>query len=203
MLDKIFRNLKEILLLPLAKLAGGMIHPDVITILSFAAGMVSVGCILQKSFTAALGFWILNRVLDGLDGSAARASGRVSDFGAYLDIVLDFIIYSAIPVSLVIVYNSPENYLMLSILLSSYYVNAVSWSYLSAILEKRNLGAASNSEMTSVTMPSGVADGTMTIIFYTLFLIFPGYIKWLFMIFTILVVVSIIQRMVWAFLKIR
>jgi len=203
MLDNIFRNLKEILLLPLAKRAGGMIHPNVITILSFAAGMVSVGCITQKSFTSALGFWILNRVLDGLDGSAARASGRVSDFGAYLDIVLDFIIYSAIPVSLVIVYNSPENYLMLSILLSSYYVNAVSWSYLSAILEKRNLGAASNSEMTSVTMPSGVADGTMTIIFYTLFLIFPGYIKWLFMIFTILVVVSIIQRMVWAFLKIR
>ncbi len=203
MLDNILRNLKEIILFPLAKRVGMAVHPNIITIVSFAAGLGCVYFITEKSFMGAIVFWIINRFLDGLDGSAARASGKVSDFGGYLDIVLDFIIYSAIPVALVFAHPLIDNFVVLSILLSAYYVNAVSWSYLSAILEKRNLGAASNKEMTSVTMPSGIADGTMTIIFYTLFIIFPLNLKALFIGFTLLVIVSIIQRMIWAFLKIR
>jgi len=203
MLDKILRNIKEILLLPFAKQAGKVLHPNMITLLSFTFGIVSVYYIIERSLMTALVFWLLNRIFDGLDGTVARVTGKSSDFGGYLDIVLDFIIYSAIPV--VFVYSDPSagNYFILSVLLSSYYVNAASWMYLSSILEKRNIGAASNNEMTSITMPSGIADGTMTIIFYTLFFIFPSYLKQLFVLFIVLVLVSIVQRMVWAYLEIR
>ncbi len=203
MLDRILRNLKEILLNPFAKPAGKVFHPNVITLISFGFGLVSIYFITERSLMTALVFWLLNRIFDGLDGTVARITGKSSDFGGYLDIVFDFIVYSAIPVAFVFSTQVQENYLLLSILLSSYYVNAASCMFLSSILEKRNLGASSNNEMTSITMPSGIADGTMTIIFYTLFFILPSYLKWLFAVFIILVLVSIVQRMVWAYVRIR
>jgi phosphatidylglycerophosphate synthase len=203
MLDRILRNVKELILYPAAKYIGRVMHPDVITIFSFLAGLICIYFIINGCLMTALVFWLVNRVLDGLDGTAARASGKTSDFGGYLDIVLDFIIYSAIPVAFIIAFPSPDNYLILSVLLASYYVNAASWMYLSSILEKRNLGAQSNNEMTSVTMPAGIADGTMTIIFYTLFFFYPLNIKLLFIVFNFFVIISIVQRMVWAYLKIK
>ena len=39
---------------------------------------------------------LLNRLLDGLDGAVARAAGG-TDLGGFLDITMDFLIYSAIP----------------------------------------------------------------------------------------------------------
>ena len=44
---------------------------------------------------------ILNRLADGLDGAVARSSGQ-TDFGGYLDMVVDFIFYSAIPLAFAI-----------------------------------------------------------------------------------------------------
>ncbi|PKL15560.1 MAG: CDP-alcohol phosphatidyltransferase [Spirochaetae bacterium HGW-Spirochaetae-5] len=203
MLDRILRNIKEIVLHPFAEQAGKLLHPNMITLLSFGFGLVSIYFIIEKSLMTALVFWLLNRIFDGLDGTVARITGQSSDFGGYLDIVLDFIVYSAIPVAFVFSTQLQENYFILSVLLSSYYVNAASWMYLSSILEKRNLGATSNNEMTTITMPSGIADGTMTIIFYTLFFIIPSQLKLLFAVFIILVLISIVQRMVWAYVRIR
>jgi phosphatidylglycerophosphate synthase len=203
MLDRILRNIKEILLNPFAKQAGRLLHPDMITLISFTFGLVSIYFIVERSLMTALFFWLLNRIFDGLDGTVARVTGRSSDFGGYLDIVLDFIVYSAIPVAFIFSDPSADKYFILSLLLSSYYVNAASWMYLSSILEKRNLGASSNNEITSITMPSGMADGTMTIIFYSMFFVFPSYLKLLFILFIILVLISIAQRMVWAYMKIR
>ena len=49
----------------------------------------------------ALWLIILNRVADGLDGAVARAAGQ-TDFGGYLDLVADFVFYSAIPLAFAI-----------------------------------------------------------------------------------------------------
>jgi len=44
---------------------------------------------------------IVDRVLDGLDGVVARQRNKQTDFGGYLDIILDFTVYSIIPVAIV------------------------------------------------------------------------------------------------------
>ena len=49
----------------------------------------------------ALWLIILNRIADGLDGAVARAAGQ-TDFGGYLDLVADFVFYSAIPLAFAI-----------------------------------------------------------------------------------------------------
>jgi phosphatidylglycerophosphate synthase len=151
-------------------------------------------------YLAGLALWILNRVFDGLDGTVARLQGSQSDFGGYLDIIIDFVIYAAVPIGLALAAAdggaTDPVMLMLIILLAVYYVNGASWMYLAAILEKRRYGE--NGRLTSVTMPAGIIGGTETIIFYCAFIIFPGYLVWLFGLMSLLTGISIVQRLIWA-----
>ena len=88
----------------------------------------------------ALAFWLLNRITDGLDGTVARISNRQTDWGGYLDIMLDFIIYALIPISLAFsVNNGAIIFITLSIMLGVFYINSASWMYLSAILGKKTI----------------------------------------------------------------
>ena len=50
---------------------------------------------MVKWYLPALLCIVLNRIGDGLDGQVARL-GKPTDGGAYLDITLDFIFYSAV-----------------------------------------------------------------------------------------------------------
>lgn len=197
MLDHTLRVYKDDLLRPVAGYLG-RISPNVITLFAMVTGLAAAGAAGLQWYWAALGLWLLNRVLDGLDGMVARTHGRQSDFGGYLDIVLDFVVYAAVPVGLYLGAPSSATALGLILLLSSFYVNAASWIYLSAILEKRAAGAAVRGELTTVTMPNGLVGGTETILFYTLFLLWPGGLPWLFAVMTAMVLAGAGQRLYWA-----
>ena len=126
----------------------------------------------------------------------ARLHDKQDDFGGYLDILLDFVAYAAVPIGLVLASPTPERYLALAVMLATFYVNTASWMYLAAILEKRS--SRDPETATTVVMPAGLIGGTETIIAYCLFLIFPADLILLFNIFTALVGVTILQRLVWA-----
>ena len=128
----------------------------------------------------------------------ARAHARQSDFGGYLDIVLDFVVYAAVPIGLYLGSPGGVAAAALIVLLSSFYVNAASWIYLSAILEKRAVGAAARGELTTVTMPRGLVGGAETILFYTAFLLWPGLLPWLFTAMAAMVAVGVLLRLRWA-----
>ena len=67
--------------------------------ISFAGFVLGLGAAVAVAFgagTAAVLLIIANRLLDGLDGAVARSTGS-TDLGAYLDITLDFLFYSAVP----------------------------------------------------------------------------------------------------------
>ena len=197
MLDHTLRVYKDDLLKPLAHQLG-RVSPNTITVLAMIVGLASAGAAALQWYWLALGLWLLNRVLDGLDGMVARAHARQSDFGGYLDIVLDFVVYAAVPIGLYLGHPSGVNAIGLIVLLSAFYVNAASWIYLSAILEKRAAGASARGELTSVTIPNGLVGGAETILFYTLFLVFPGVLPWLFTAMTAMVVIGVGQRLRWA-----
>ena len=65
------------------------------------AGLLAFIFIAFDLAIAGLCMIILNRVADGLDGAVARSTGQ-TDFGGYLDLVVDFIFYSAIPLAFAI-----------------------------------------------------------------------------------------------------
>ena len=197
MLDHTLRVYKDDLLRPLAGHLG-RISPNAITVLALVVGLAAASAAALQWYWVALGLWLLNRVLDGLDGMVARTHARQSDFGGYLDIVLDFVVYAAVPIGLYLGNPSGANALALILLLSSFYVNAASWIYLSAILEKRAAGAGVRGELTTVTMPNGLVGGAETILFYSVFLVWPGGLPWLFGVMTTMVLVGVGQRLWWA-----
>lgn len=198
MIDGALREIKEQVLFPLASETGKYIHPTAITIISgvfgVGAGLLAAG----QAYNAGLAFWILNRVLDGLDGTVARVHQHQSDLGAYIDIVTDFVAYAAIPAGLVLGRPDPLTMMALILMFGIFYVNTISWAYLSALLEHRAQGAAARAEKTSVTMPKGLIEGSETIFFYTLFFLFPDKLTVLFLTMGILTAVSAGQRIVWA-----
>jgi phosphatidylglycerophosphate synthase len=202
-LDHYLRAWKERLLRPVAVALGPRLHPDAITWLAFAAGLSCAGAVLADGLSAALALWFVNRLLDGLDGTYARVHGRVSDFGAYLDIVLDFIVYAAVPAAIVVKGRQYELALAGLFLLASFYINAASWMYLAAVLESRRDGAASRGEMTSVMMPPGIVAGTETIAFYALFFLVPSRQVMLFTVMALLVLANVVLRVRWARRRLR
>ena len=201
MLDDLLRPVKERVLMPVAGVVGRRVHPMVVTLLAFAVGLGAAAAAALGAHAAGLTLWLANRALDGFDGTLARAQGRQSDIGGYLDIVLDFVVYAAIPLALV--HGAPPSERMPLALaalamVASFYVNAASWMYLAAILERRGAGAATHGELTTITMPSGLVGGTETIVLYALFFALPRRLVALFTIATALVLVTMLQRVVWA-----
>ena len=82
-------------------LMGLGVSANYVTIAGAFFGLLAfIFVVIDLSFFA---LWsiILNRIADGLDGAVARAAGQ-TDFGSYLDLVADFVFYSAIPLAFAI-----------------------------------------------------------------------------------------------------
>jgi phosphatidylglycerophosphate synthase len=197
MFDHLLRAFKDRLLAPLARALGPAWSPALITILALVCGLGAAFAAYLGHDALALTTWLCNRVLDGLDGTYARVYGRQTDFGGYLDILLDFVVYASIPVALVA--RDPAGLALAGVFLeATFFVNAASWMYLSAILEGRSRGASSRGELTTVTMPAGIVAGTETVVLYALFLIVPAWRAPLFWLMGGLVCVNVVQRLWWA-----
>ena len=203
MLDERLRPWKDRIFDPAARWLGGRVHPHLISAVGVLPGVAAAILAAYAENGAALACWIVNRLLDGLDGVVSRMDGRQSDFGGYLDILLDYVAYAAIPVGLTLGNPSADKYVAGVLLLASFLVNAASWMYLAAILERRKLGATATGERTTITMPSGLIAGSETIIFYSLFFLFPDRVPMLFSVMASMVGITVIQRLVWAARSIR
>lgn len=196
MFDDLLRKLKDRLLAPVARLMGPRVSPNVLTLLALVTGLGAAWAAWQSQPVAALALWLVSRVLDGLDGTQARVHERQSDFGGYFDILMDFLVYAAIPIAMIL--EHPPLATAGAMLLASFFVNAASWMYLAAILERRQVGAKARDELTTITMPPGIIAGTETVILYSAMLAFPAARLALFGIMAALVMVNVVQRLWWA-----
>lgn len=198
MFDQFLRLLKERWFAPIARLIGPRVSPVTISLVAFVCGIGAAIAAFAGRDYLALVAWLMNRTLDGLDGTQARVHGQQSAFGGYLDIMLDTIVYSAIPSALAIGAMSAPLLTAAVFLLATFFVNTASWMYLAAVLEQRQAGAHAQGELTTVTMPPGVIAGAETVILFTLFLALPGWRVVLFWTMAALVCVNIVQRLWWA-----
>ena len=79
-----------------ARLARIGLKANVVTIAGLAIGALVIPALAFEAYGLALVIVLFNRFIDGLDGAVARFSG-ITDLGGYLDIVADFLFYSAVP----------------------------------------------------------------------------------------------------------
>lgn len=178
MLDRSLRPLKSAALAPAtARLAA--VPPVTITALGLVIGLGSAALAAIGWWLPALVAWLINRVLDGLDGELARTTGRATDRGGYLDLVADATVYAAVPIGVAAGVGSSAAWVAAAFLLGAFYVNIVTVTMLAAIREKQAAGASARGEQTSVTLPDGLIEGTETIVLFAAILAVPAVAVWL------------------------
>jgi phosphatidylserine synthase len=192
MLDRYTRGVKDRWLAPISRTIGPAVHPSVLTWAAFGAGLGSAVATFNGGLRLGLLLWIVNRTLDGLDGAHARLHGRESRFGAYLDIVLDFVVYALIPIAIAL-REGGEMVTAGLLLVGSFYVNAASWMYLAALPGRRDDVDKGDAEV-----PPVLIGGTETIVFYIAFFLWPAQQRTLFHAMTALVMVNVVLRLLWA-----
>jgi phosphatidylglycerophosphate synthase len=210
-IDRALRSIKTRTLGPLAH-ALRRVPPGAITGVGLAVGVAAAAAAAQGAFSLALGLWLANRVLDGLDGEVARAAvagaTRQSDRGGYLDLMADLTVYAAVTLGVAAgatgafggepLAPAAATWALAALLLATYYVNLGSYTVLAALLEKRGRGAGPRGDSTSIVMPAGLIEGAETIVLFVVMLALPHLAPVWFAIGAFLVGVTALQRVVWS-----
>ena len=153
------------------RLAAAGVAADAVTLAGFACGMGAALAVWAGTPLLAALLILANRLADGLDGAVARARGR-TDRGGYLDIVLDFFFYGAIPFAFALA-DPAANALAASALLLGFYMNGASFLGFAIMAEKRGL-ATSAQGAKSLYYLGGLAEGAETIAVFLAFCLFPA-----------------------------
>jgi phosphatidylglycerophosphate synthase len=198
MLDRRLRRMKEAVLGPVASRMARVVSAGSVTALAFIFTVAAAGAAWAGLFAIALLAWLAGRLLDGLDGAVARERGVASDLGGYVDMVLDTVGYALVPLGVALWLDTRAGWIALGLMLAAFYVNTISWAYLAAILEKRSLGVEVSGELTTITMPSALVEGTETIAVFAVFLIIPNRAPLIFTVMAAAVMVGAVQRLNWA-----
>jgi phosphatidylglycerophosphate synthase len=160
---------------------------------AFTAGAAACVAIGLRHYDAALLLFLVNRVLDGLDGPVARLGGGATDRGGYLDLVSDFAIYGGFVAGLAVA--QPDARLACVALLGAYYVSGTAFLAFSSLAERRSLPVG---DERSLRFVGGLAEGAETIIVYVLFCLAPDSAAPIAWAFAVVVAVTAIQRVVLA-----
>lgn len=164
---------------------------DHVTVIGFFIGMIALPLLAFEFYLGAALCILANRLCDGLDGELARLT-EATDRGAYLDIVLDFIFYSAIVFGFALS-NPAINALPAAALIFSFMGTGSSFLAFAILAERR--------ELTSMTYPNkgfyylnGITEGTETIAFLLLMCFLPAYFPVIAWVFFSLCVITTVTR---------
>lgn len=141
-----------------------------LTAFGFGCGILSMTLIASDHLTYGLIFLCFNRLSDGLDGAVARAS-KLTDFGGFLDIVSDFIVYSGIVFAFAI--RDPEVSLYAAFLIFSF-VGPITSFLAYAIIAAKNEVNTSKRGKKSFYYLGGICEGTETAFILILMCIMPS-----------------------------
>lgn len=197
MFDRSIQRLIQKPLSFLGKFLLKIFQPNQITFIGFFFGIVMCFLIFIHSYFLAILFLFLNRLCDGLDGVMARQTSP-SPLGAYLDIILDFIIYAAFV--LVFSLENQINLLTGVFLLFTYICTGT--TFLTQAIIQPQLDYSQQQDNTEDGIPksfiyaSGLIEGTETIFFMFLCLIMPKAFPILGFLFSVLCLITAIARII-------
>jgi phosphatidylglycerophosphate synthase len=119
-----------------------------------------------------------------------------TDLGGYLDIVLDFVFYGAIPLGFAVA-DPAANALPAAVLLFSFYANGASFLAYAILAEKRKLKGSARGPK-SIFFTAGLAEATETIAVFVLFCLFPFWFPPLAYLFAAMTLYTGVSRIVLA-----
>ncbi|MCC0039245.1 MAG: CDP-alcohol phosphatidyltransferase family protein [Brucellaceae bacterium] len=178
-----------------ARLAAAGATPNAITVGACAVGLLAAAAIAAQWYLVGLALLLVSRLGDGLDGAVASITGK-TDLGGFLDIVLDFVFYGAIPLGFVLA-DPAANAVAGAALIFSFYVNGGSFLAYAVMAEKRGLKTEERGEK-SLFFTTGLAEATETIAFFVAFCLFPAWFSVLAGIFAVLCLYTATSRILLA-----
>ena len=177
----------------IAKLFLKFISPNHMTLIGFSFGVLMCLSIIIDQYLIAIIFLFLNRLADGLDGTMARLQ-TPTPLGGYLDIVLDFLIYGGFVLSFGI---TEQNNTLLSMILLFCYIGTGSTFLAKAAILPSLTNQNLNEEIPkNFHYAVGLVEGTETIVFMVLCLLFPNLFIYFSFIFIILCLITIVFRII-------
>ena len=193
MLDPFFaRALKSPLDAGAEALLTRQVNANLLTWAGFAAGLLAAVLISVGWTAIAFVVLLVSRIADGLDGAVARAS-KSTDFGAYLDIVLDLIVFSALAAGFSL--SSPDNkFAGLALMITLAGVGAASLA-LQLFAAKHGVGPESGDDAQQGSFyVSAFVEGSEITLFFLVALIWPQAFPVIGWLFAIACGVTIAQR---------
>ncbi len=176
-------------------LAARGITANTVTITGFLIGLAAAVAIVLDSYVWAFILIGISRICDGLDGAVARATEK-TDFGGFLDIVLDFAFYGLIPFAFILA-DPYENGIAGGLLLLSFYVNGASFLAFSIMAEKQGLSTDARGAK-SLYFTTGLAEATETIAVFLAFCLLPQWFSEIAVIFALVCFYTALSRIVLA-----
>lgn len=170
------------------RLAGSGISPLQLTLTGWAVGAGACVAAGLGRWHLALLLWLVNRLLDGLDGAVARVVGP-TDRGGFLDLVADFSVYAGFVLGVAVAV--PEARLACVALLTAYYLSGTAFLALSSLLEKRR---HTYGDERSLRFVGGLAEGTETVAVYVALTLLPSHATAIVWSFAAAVAVTAAQR---------
>ena len=167
------------------------VSPDALTLAGFLLGLAGAGALAAEAYGLGLALILANRVCDGLDGAVARQVGS-TDFGGFLDIVCDFVVYSALVFGFAV--GRPDQALAAAFLILSFVGTGTSFLAFAVIAAKRGVSTTSRGHKAFYYV-GGLTEGTETIALFVVMCLFPNWFPFLAYGFGTLCWVTTIGRM--------
>ena len=155
-----------------ARLAARGIRADQVSWFGFVAGLAAVPLIVLQQFPWAILPVLVNRLADGVDGALARQVGP-TDRGAFLDIALDFLFYSSIPLAFAIA-EPQANALAAAVLIYAFVGTGSTFLAFAVIAAKRKLTSAAYPGKGFYYL-GGLTEATETIAVFIAMCLIPGW----------------------------
>lgn len=226
MFDIPLRPLKDNLVDPLIPAIPESIQPTHLTFVAFLFGLASCAtAAFSASPISSTALWLLNRLFDCLDGSLARHRNLASELGGFLDLLGDFIVYSAIPICCAVGQSHGDEtsqlgmsgWAAVAVAESSFHVNNFVLFFVAALVEKHKATVTEAKgrgkkeekkerevvELTSLSMRPALVEGFESGMIFTLMLAFPTWTETLCWLLAAGVMIGTTQRVSWTVAALR
>jgi len=179
---------------PLNLAARGLVRLKVpanaVTWSGFAFGMAAIPALAAHAYGLALFLILVRSIADGLDGAIARAT-RTTDYGGFLDIVLDFIFYAGVVLGMALA--QPQSAVYAAFLIWTFVGTASSFLAYAVLAEKHGLTTDIRGDKTLYYL-GGLAEGTETLIVFILFCLAPAWFPLLALVFGLMCMATTVGR---------
>jgi phosphatidylglycerophosphate synthase len=162
-----------------------------VTLIGAVIGLIAAPLIAIHFYNAALALILVNRFLDGVDGTMARIVGP-TDRGGYLDIVCDFLFYAAVPLGFAFA-DVNANALAAAVLLAAFVGTGSSFLAFAAINAKHG-GVSPMYPNKAIYYLGGLTEGTETIFTFCLMCLLPQHFATIAFVFAAACAITICSR---------